>query len=289
MFKTVKISKLVINAIFILLCLVVMVPFMIIVFSSLESKTGFLKNGYVIFPKEIDFSAYMHVFRNPHRLLDSYGTTIAVTAIGTAFSMVLMTTFAYVISRRDYPYKNILSFFLYFTMLFSGGMIGSYIWIAKYLRLTNTIWALILPMMVSPFNVFVLRNSCKEIPFSLVESAKMEGASETWVFIKIIIPLAKTGIATVALLQIFAYWNSWFQSMLYINDGSYITLQYYLMEMLSSVKYELENARNTATVSVSEEALRMALCTLAIVPMLFVFSFLQKYFVKGLTVGSVKG
>ena len=282
-------SKILVNGFFVVLCLLMLIPFFIIIFSSLQSKTDFLHNGYVIFPKKIDFSSYKYIFNHPHQLFESYGVTIVVTTVGTLLGMTMMVTLAYVISRDDYPYKNIISFFIYFTMLFSGGMVANYIWITKYLHMANSIWALILPLLISPFNVFILRTTCKAIPFSLIENAKLEGANEFWIFIKIIVPLSVTGIATIALMTIFLYWNSWFNSMLYIHDNSYVTLQYYLVQLLEGASEELNSMDKASASMISDEAFEMALCTLAMVPMLFVFSALQKYFIKGVTVGSVKG
>ncbi len=287
--KRIKSSSIFVNLFFTVLCLVSIIPFVIIISTSLQGKTDFMKNGYVLFPKNVDFASYIHIFNQPQQILESYGITIFVTLVGTVVGMILMTTLAYVISRDDYPYKNILSFFIYFTMLFSGGMVANYLWIAKYLDMANTVWALIIPSLMTPFNVFILRTACKSVPYSLIESAKLEGASEIWIFIRIIIPLAKTGIATIALMTIFTYWNSWFPSMMYINDNSYVTLQYYLVQLLENANSEL-NSMDAATKSqIAPETFRMAICSLVMVPMLFVFSSLQKYFVKGVTVGSVKG
>ena len=289
MVKKFKFGKFCVNLSFVLLCLAVAVPFLIIIGSSFQDKAGFLKNGYTLLPKDISFSAYAYIFHQPGQLLNSYMVTIFVTTVGTVLGMTMMTMLAYVISRDDYPYKNIVSFFIYFTMLFSGGMVANYIWVAKYLNMSNSIWSLILPLLMSPFNIFILRTSCKAIPGALIESAKLDGASEIYIFIKIVVPLSVTGIATVALMTIFTYWNSWFQSMLYINDNSYVSLHYYLIQLLEGASDELAAMDTTSASMISKEAFKMALCTLAVLPMLFVFSFLQKYFVKGITVGSVKG
>ena len=289
MIKKFKFGKMFIHILFLLLCLAVAIPFFIILVSSLQDKAGFLKNGYTLLPKDISFSAYTYIFNKPGQLISSYMVTIFVTAVGTALGMTMMTMLAYVISRDDYPYKNIVSFFIYFTMLFSGGMVAHYIWFTKYLGLSNSIWSLILPLLMSPFNIFILRTSCKAIPSALIESAKLDGASEIYIFIKIVVPLSVTGIATVALMTIFTYWNSWFQSMLYINNNEYISLQYYLIQLLEGSSEELAAMDSVGASNLSKEAFKMALCTLSVFPMLFVFSFLQKYFVKGITVGSVKG
>lgn len=286
------VSKTVLHLVMIVIMLLCVAPFMLIVSTALSDEETILKFGYSIIPRKFSLDAFVYILRNPKQILDAYKLTIIVVAIGTTVGTVLMTAYAYSISREDYILKNFLSFYVYFTMLFSGGMVSSYIWISRYLKLSNTIWALILPNMMSAFNIFILRTACKSIPKELIESATLDGAGEVRIFIEIVIPLAKTGIATIALLLLFAYWNEWFLSMMYMDSGNKTTLQYYLVKVLDSVEFAKANAGASGGLlgaDLPQESVRMAICVFAAGPMLIVFPFFQKYFVKGITVGAVKG
>lgn len=287
------ISDIIIKIILLLLALMCVFPFFTVLFASFTSESGLLKYGYTFFPREPSLQSYKLIFLNPMQLINAYKLTIIVTVTGTVLAMIVMTSCAYVMSRDDFKFKKILSFFVYFTMLFSGGTVASYIWIARFLKLSNSIWALILPIMISAYNIFILRVACKSVPFSLIESAKLDGASELYIFIKIIIPLAKTGIATIALLTLFTYWNDWYQSMMFMDTSDKSTLQYYLVKILDNVSFAKKNASASGGLSkmvdVPDNGVQMAICVLAAGPMLCVFPFFQKYFVKGITVGSVKG
>ena len=288
-----KFSKIIIGFILFLLAAFCVVPFILVILSSFSTEEGLLKYGYTIIPRMPGLVSYRMIFANPTSLLDAYKLTIIVTAIGTVLAMIIMTACAYTLSRDDFKLKGVLSFFIYFTMLFSGGTVASYIWIARYLKLSNTIWALILPIMLSAYNIFILRVSCKAIPFSLIESAKLDGAGEIYIFVRIVVPLAKTGIATISLLTLFTYWNDWYQSMMFMDTGDKSTLQYYLVKILDNVSFAKKNASAsgglTSAINVPDDGVQMAVCVLAAGPMLCVFPFFQKYFVKGITVGSVKG
>lgn len=288
-----KISGIIIKLILFLLAVLCVFPFFIVLFASFTSETGLLKYGYTFIPREPSLQSYKLILENPMQIINAYKLTIMVTAIGTILAMIIMTGCAYVISRDDFKYKKFLSFFVYFTMLFSGGTVASYIWIARFLKLSNSIWALILPIMISAYNIFILRVSCKAVPFSLIESAKLDGASELHIFIKIVVPLAKTGIATVSVLTLFTYWNDWYQSMMFMDNSEQSTLQYYLVKILDNVSFAKKNASVSGglskMVNVPDDGVQMAICVLAAGPMLCVFPFFQKYFVKGITIGSVKG
>lgn len=281
------------HAVLIFFVIICVVPFFIIVSNSLVSESTFDKYGFTIFPKEFSLEAYRIAFKNPADILESYKITVLITVTGTLGGMFLMTIFAYAISRPEFKLRNILSFFIYFTMLFSGGMVASYIWYTKYLGLYNNILVLILPTMVSPFNILILRSACKAIPDSLIENARMEGASEYRIFCTIILPLCKAAIATIALFTIFAYWSSWYESMLYMDSGKNTTIQYYLTRILRNVEFtEKTNETMGGVIQFDEppkEAVRMAICIIAAGPAMVIFPFFQKYFSKGVVVGSVKG
>lgn len=275
----------------IIVSVVCVVPFLIIISASLSGSESFALYGYTILPTELNFESFKYVFMEPEQIISAYGVTIFVTVIGTLIGMYLMTSVGYVISRDDYKFKSFLSFFVYFTMLFNGGMVANYMWIAKSLNLYNSVWSLILPLMMNASYVLILRMFCKSIPVSLVESAKIEGAGEFRIFFTIILPLAKTGIATIALLTIFNYWNNWYNSMLYMDSSEYTTIQYYLVRVLNSIQFAKNSASSgmVSSIDIPDEGIRMCICLIAAGPMVIIFPFFQKYFAKGVVLGSVKG
>ena len=291
--KKITISKIIIPIVLVSLSVLCVLPFLMILFTSFASEEGLMKYGYSFFPHMPTLASYKYIMNNGTQLWSAYLLTIFVTILGTILGVLIMTTCAYALSRDDFKLKKVLSFFIYFTMLFSGGTVASYIWIARYLRLSNNILVLFLPIMMNAYNIFILRVSCKSIPFSLIESAKLEGASEWYIFVRIVAPLAKTGIATIALLTMFTLWNDWYNSMMYMDTSDKCTLQYYLVKILDSVTFAKANASASGGLSqaaeLPDEGVRMAICSIAALPMLCVFPFFQKYFVKGIAVGSVKG
>lgn len=277
--------------IFSLCCLI---PFLIIVGSSFESQGQIMKTGYTIIPKAFTFEAYKAVFANPSSIINAYKVTIIVSISATALGLLLESTYAYVLSRRDYPYRRLLSFIAFFTMLFNGGLVPTYILITNWLKLKNTLWALILPGMAGAWHIMMLKTFFMSLPVSLIESAKLDGANEMTIFFKMIVPLSKPALACIALFILFQFWNGWYSSLLYIDDENKVQLQYLLMAIMKNIEF-LNSAEatqlgaNTAVASVPTLNARMAMCVLAMGPIVLVFPFFQKYFVQGLTVGSVKG
>ena len=288
--KTTNIVKRgIVHFLMLLLAFTCIAPFFMIISTSFLSEKSFSAAGYALFPREFCLDAYKFVFRNPKTILNSYALTAFTTFVGTAAGMFLMTSTAYPLSRPDYKFKGSLSFFVYFTMLFNGGMVANYIWITRYLHMYNSVWALILPGLMSASNIIILRTFFKTVPLSLIESAKIEGASEFRIYFTIVIPLAKAGIATIALITAFNYWNEWMRSMLYMDQGDYITIQYYLVKILEEANLAKEYTDMMLETPPANESVRMAICLLAAGPMTAIFPFFQKYFVKGITIGSVKG
>ena len=289
--KKKKISQYICSTIIVLISLIFIVPFLCVLSASFTSEMALKMNGYSIIPSEFSLSAYSFIFENNlDELLSSYGVTIFVAVVGTILGLVFMCGIAYPISRRDFKYKNIISFFIYFTMLFSGGTVSKYIVISNYLHLTDTIWVLILPLMLSAWNIFLLRTYFSAVPNEIVESARIDGLKELGIFTKMILPLSMHGIATVGLFTLLMYWNEWYTSMLYMNNDKIISLQYMLVKLLNNVKFLTKNASGIASTEIiPEKNIRMATCILAAGPMVMVFPFFQKYFVKGIMVGSVKG
>lgn len=276
--------------IFAILCII---PFIAVLSISFSSEASIGAYGYSLFPKEFSTDAYKFILKNPSTILNSYWITIKVCVVGTLLSLIVMSLCAYPLSRRDFKYRSQVSFYIFFTMLFNGGLVPTYIWVSKYMNLGNTFWVLFLPVVVSPWYLLLMRTFFQGIPHEVIESATIDGASEWQVYYKMILPLSKPALATIGLFTVLGFWNDWFRGLLYIEDQSLVTLQYMLYKMMSNLQ-ELQNAMSVSGITIDTSALpnesaRMAMCVLAAGPMIFIFPFFQKYFVKGLTVGSVKG
>lgn len=237
--------------------------------------------------------AYHFLLQSPKQLLTGYSVSIMVTVFGTALSLVLTAMLAYAISRKDFRGANTISFIIFFTLLFNGGLVPWYILIKKYLHLDNSLLALILPYVIAPWHVLLMRGFLSEIPLSLIESAKIDGAKEWRIFAQIVLPIAKPAMATVGLFIAFIYWNDWWLAMLYIDNEKLVPLQYMLYRIMNNIQYLSSHVKpGTVNIDASQfpnESARMAIAILAAGPILIVFPFFQKYFVKGLTVGAVKG
>lgn len=271
-----------------LLCIV---PFLLIIASSLTSENYIIRNGYVLWPKEFSTAAFELIFANPVKIVRAYGVTLFVTLSGTAVSVFLNAMTGYVLQRKDFKWRNIFSFYFFFTTLFSGGLVPWYILCVKTLHLKNTVWALILPTLVSVWNIILVKGFMGGVPGEITESAKIDGAGDFRIFIRLILPLSKPVIATIGLFTALSYWNDWYLCMLYIDKKELFNLQYLLYQLMGSIKALREIASQT-TVSVSSmpiESTKMALTIVATGPIILVYPFVQKYFVKGLTLGSVKG
>ena len=260
--------------------------------ASFSDEMTVLTEGFRLWPKKFSLDAYRSIFQGFHQLLRSYEVTMFVTAVGTVVSMLLTSMIGYVLMRQDFPQRGKVSFFIYFTSLFSGGVIPSYILFVKYLGLKNTLWALVLPCLLSPWNIFLMRNYMRSIPYSLVDAATIDGASDWQTYQKVIMPLCKAGIATVGLFVALTYWNDWYHASLYITDEELYPLQYLLYRMLSNAEYMKQAAASGIDLDgmvVPSETLKMATAIVVTGPILLVYPFVQKYFVKGIMVGSVKG
>ena len=282
-------GRVVVHSVMILLSLICLVPFIMIVSVSLTSEAGIMANGYSLIPSEFSLEAYSFIFKNPSEVVNAYATTIFVTVFGTVVGTLIMAMLAYPMSRSDFKYKNTLSFFVYFTMLFSGGLVPVYLLVTG-LGMKDSIWALVIPIMVSSWNTMMLRMFMASIPPALIEAARIDGASEFRIFFTIVLPLAKVGVVTVMLFTALTLWNDWQQAMLYIDHGDLTSLQYMLYRVMNKVNLAKEYGQVTvATEKLPSENLRMALCVVAAGPMLLIFPFFQKYFAKGIVVGSVKG
>ena len=281
-----------INLIFILVALGCVVPILYILGASFTSETALAKNGYKLIPSEFSTAAYEFVFKVPEQILNAYGVTILVTVLGTIISILCTSTLAYTMSRRDFKASKVVSFLVFFALLFNAGMVPTYLINTQYYHLRDNIWAMILPYVIMPWHVFLMKGFFADTQVALIEAAKLDGAREGYIFFRIIAPISKPAFATVGLFTAFTYWNDWWLSMLYINDNKLTSLQYYLYRIMNNIEFIKNNVRpgmNIDLSSIPGETARMALCVVAIGPMLIVFPFFQKYFVKGITVGSVKG
>ena len=290
-----RILHIVFHLIMIFLAFMCVYPFLVIIGSSFASQESIVNHGYRILPDPISLDAYKSIFANPTQIINAYKVTIFVTVVQTLGGLALTSTYGYVLSRKDYPYKRVLSFYIFFTMLFNGGLVPSYILISNWLGLQDSIWALIIPGMCSAWNVLLMKGFFQSIPTALIESAKIDGAGEFRIFMQIIMPLSKPAFATLGLLMALGGWNAWYSSLLYITSENKVMLQYLLMKIMKNIEFmqSAEGQQLMGTVGtqiqIPSQALRMAMCVLATGPILVVFPFFQKYFTKGLTVGSVKG
>ncbi|MBO5060367.1 MAG: carbohydrate ABC transporter permease [Clostridia bacterium] len=287
-------SKTIANIILIVVALSCLIPFVIIISASFTSEGEIIKHGYGMFPRGFTLDAYKMVMHSSGELLDAYAVTIYTTVVGSLLSVLMTIMAAYPLSRKDYKWQRIFNFYFYFTMLFSGGAVPSYILISNYLNLKNNILVLILPLMFNVWNTFLLRTYFQQIPSAMWEAAEIDGAGQFKILFQIIVPMSVTGVATILLFVMLAYWNEWYLCLMYMSNEKVITLQFYLSRVLSEIEDTVNNRSGTIAMNMDvsnlpNETARMAMCVLAAGPMMFVFMFFQKYFTKGLNVGSVKG
>ena len=290
--KTNKFKEGLLTTIFVVLSVLVIIPLIILISTSVSSEKDIADFGYRLIPKSIDFTAYRYIMKNPTQILNAYKTTFIFSISSMVLGLLLMSMVAYALARRDFKARRFVSFFLYFTTMFGGGLVPSYILITQYLHLQDTIWDYIIPSLIAPFNIFMIRTNFQALPIELTESALIDGAGEYTIFFKIIMPLSKPVLATVALFTFLGKWNDWMTSMLYINNrDDLISLQYLLQRLMQNIELlKDENISSyTQTMEIPSETVRMAMAVVAAGPVLVVFPFFQKYFTRGMTVGSVKG
>ena len=269
-----------------------LLPFLLVLSGSVSEQYSIQLHGYRLFPETISLDAYKMLFRIPQELLRAYGVTIFVTAVGTVLGLWLTSMAAYVLSSRDFRFRYQVSFFFYFTTLFSGGVIPTYILIVNYLNLKDNLLALILPGMLTPWFIMLMRNFIKSIPFTIIEAAKIDGAGDWRIYMHIVLPLSKAGLATIGLFIALNYWNDWYHASLYINSEALYPLQYLLYRMLSNAEYMKQAAAAGVFLegaSMPTETLKMATAIVVTGPILLLYPFIQRYFVKGIMIGGVKG
>lgn len=278
-------------AFIILFALVCIIPLLLVLSSSFTSQASLNINGYKLIPGELSTAAYSLLFKSG-TILPAYGVTIFITVVGTVLSMLVTCACAYALSCKSMYYRSKIAFFIYFTMLFSGGLVPTYLWVTKYMHLSDNIMALILPSLVNAWNLLLMRNFFNGIPEALSESGRIDGANDIKILFSIILPISLPGIATVGLFYALAYWNEWYKALLYIHTEWKYPLQYLIMQIQKNIQYVQQNAAQAGVVTdglVPAETTQMATAVVTIGPIVLLYPFLQKYFVQGLTVGSVKG
>jgi putative aldouronate transport system permease protein len=276
-------------AVFSLMCLL---PFLLMVSASFSNESVISREGFGLLPKGFTLTAYSWVFRYPKMILGSYGVTILMTVCGTVIGLFIIAMTGYALQRQDFPLRNVLSFFIYFTTLFTAGMAPTYIWVSRYLNLKGSYMAVFLPLLMTPWLIILMKNFSKSVPYEITESGKMDGADDFKIFTALILPMLKPALATVGLFLALGYWNEWYNSMLYLGSAvTYKPLQYYLYNIVNTAA-QLKNSMAGAAITITDlptNTLKMATAVVATGPIIFLYPFVQRYFITGITIGAVKG
>lgn len=286
--------QVVINIILAFMCLLVLFPLALLIMSSISAESDIIKYGYTLWPKNFDFTAYKYIF-SEGSVFHAYIVTILVTLVGTCASVIVTTLISYTLTIPDLPGRNLLSFLILFTMLFSGGLVPSYMMWCNIFHIKNTVWALLIPnLLCSSFHIMITRSYFQNnIPKEILESARMDGMSEFGIFFKIVLPLSLPILATIGFMKALMYWNDWTNSLYYITDKNLVGIQALLNNMLTNVQYLAQSMDASMVVtdaaSVPSLTMRMAVAVVGMLPMIILYPFFQKYYMKGLTVGAVKG
>lgn len=277
---------------FLIMVLMYIVPFLMVISVSFTDEMSLIVDGYRLWPAKFSTKAYEMIFSDPTQIINSYRTTIIFTAVATFLAILIMGVMAYPLSRSNYKHRKFVTVLVLITMLFNAGMVPNYLLIVKYLKLNNTIWVYILPGLVGAYNLIVIRTNYRSLPKELTESAKIDGASEIRICFQIVMPLCKPVLASIGFLFMVNKWNDWMNSMLYITKPQLYSLQYMLQRILNEAAY-LKQMAEAGTLMGGEvfptESFRYAMALVAAGPVLCIFPFFQKYFAKGMTIGSVKG
>jgi putative aldouronate transport system permease protein len=258
---------------------------------SFSTEQDIARFGYSLIPRHISLDAYQYLFNNADLIASAYGVSIVVTLVGSAASLLVVALLGYAISRRDFHFRRTLSFFSLFPLLFNGGLVPTYIMMTQLLHVQDTLLAYILPYLVLPWNVLLLRTYFAGLPSELIEAAKLDGAGEWRIFFQVVVPMSTPALATVGLLTMLVYWNDWFQGLLYISNTHLMSLQYLLYQISQNVLMlnATANQSSVTTAAIPAQSVLMAMAVLAIGPIVFAFLFTQRYFVRGITLGGLKG
>jgi ABC transporter, permease protein len=275
-----------------LFALVCLLPFILMISASFSTESVINKEGFGLLPKEFTIAAYSWVFRYPKMIMGSYAVTILMTVGGTVVGLFIIAMTGYALQRKDFAFRNGISFFIYFTTLFSAGMAPTFIWVSRYLNLKGNYMAVFLQLLMTPWLIILMKNFAKSVPHEITESGKIDGAGDFKIFISLVLPMLKPALATVGLFLALGYWNEWYNSMLYLGSAvTYKPLQYYLYNIInqaSALKSSVAGA-NVSVSSLPSNTLKMATAVVATGPIIFLYPFVQKYFISGITVGAVKG
>lgn len=270
---------------------VCMLPFLMILSGSFTAEESIFKDGYRLIPKRFSLEAYNLLFKSPDSLINAYVVTVVITVTGAFLGLICTSMTAYVLYRKDFPWRNQFAFFFFFTTLFSGGLVPWYTLIIRYLHLKDNPIVLILPGLFSVFYILIMRNFMKSIPDALIESAKIDGAGDFLMYVRIILPLSVPSLATIGLFIALNYWNEWFNTMLFIDSRKYFPLQYYLYSVLNSMQFAALAAEkaNVPLPQMPTQSYKLVMTVAATGPIIFAYPFVQRYFIKGITIGAVKG
>lgn len=286
-----------IHVVMILLCVLCIMPFLLIVVSSFTEESTLLMNGYSFFPKKVSTYAYSYILSGGGmKVLHGYVVSVGITVLGTCLSIALTVLFAYPLSRSDLPFRNVFAFFVFFTMLFNGGLVPSYMMWTKVFHIKNTFAALLFPsLLLNAFYIIMMRTYFSStIPKELLEAVKMDGGGEMITLVKIVLPLSKPMVATLVFMIGLGYWNDWMNGLYYVTDSNYYSIQNILNRMLSDVQFlssaaAAQSGASAASTNLPSTGIRMSVAVLGILPILVIYPFFQKYLVKGIMIGGVKG
>ena len=289
-------ANILLNIMFLILALICVIPAVLVVSISFSAEQSITDYGYRLIPKIKSLDGYGYLLKQGALIIRALGVSLFVTIVGTVLGTLLTTLMGYVLSRPDYKLNGFLTMLVFIPMVFNGGLVSTYFIVSQFLHLKNTLWALILPLSVSSFNVVICRTFFKTtIPEELIESAKMDGATQFKIFFQIVLPISLPVIATIGLFLCFAYWNDWYQSMLYIDNQRLYSLQALLNAIMTNINMLAQNAATMGAsmadlvANMPKEAARMAIVVIIVLPIACAYPFFQKYFISGLTVGAVKG
>jgi ABC-type glycerol-3-phosphate transport system permease component len=272
--------------------IVCLLPFLMMVSASFSTENIIMTEGIGVLPKGFSLRAYEIILDTPRYMIGAYVVTVVITVVGTLIGLFLIAMTGYSLTRPDFFIRNQIAFFFYFTTLFSAGLAPSYIWMVRYLNLKNNYLAVLLPLLMTPWLIILMRNFMKSIPYEITESGKIDGAGDFTIFLKLIFPMVKPGLATIGLFLALNYWNEWYNSMLYLPNLDYKPLQYHLYRIVNeaaALKNSLAGANVVLTASLPSTTLKMATAVLATGPIILLYPFVQRFFISGIVIGSVKG
>ena len=284
--------QVVINTVLIILSLMCVMPFILLLSSSITSETALVKTGYRFWPTEIDLSAYKYLLMDSTSIVRGYAISFFVTIVGTLTSLMLTTLYAYPLSRKNLPGRNIFAFYIFFTMLFNGGLVPGYMMWTQMFHIKNTIFALIVPgLLLNAFNVIMMRTYfTTNIPEEVLEAARIDGGGELYILTKVVLPMSKPIIVTLVLLIGLSYWNDWLNGLYYVNRDNLYSIQVLLKKMMDDIEMiKKSSAAGASTMKMPSISIRMAVAVMGALPIMCVYPFFQKYFVKGIVIGAVKG